>query len=571
MQVWRINTRTQSLDITAMPSNWERLGGRGLSARILLDEVPPACDPLGPFNKLVLAPGLLVGHSLSSCDRLSAGAKSPLTGGIKESNAGGKTAGVMSAMGIRALILEDQPEEAGWWVLRLSEAGAEFIPAKQFGEKLLGRGVYDGARTLIEACSKRAAILMIGPGGEMGLRAAGLCNIDPEGNPTRINARGGLGAVLGSKRLKAILFEPGPRTRAEAADPAAVNAGRKELVRIINVHPIMAGFREYGTAGIASMTNYFGAMPTRNYAEGRFEHIESINGEALRDVLTGRGGASRIGHQCMAGCAIRCSNVLADEAGEEIVGPLEFETIGLVGSNLGIGNLDDIGRLNRVINDLGLDTIEVGAALGVAGDAGLLDFGDAASAAALLQEIQRATPLGRVLGNGATTTGKVFNVQRVTAVKGQAISAYDPRAIKGTGVTYATSPQGGDHTAGLTIRAKVDHLDPQGQVELSRKVQINVGGYDTLGACLFAGYVFAEHPELAASLLNGIYGWEVDDGILQKLGRTTLSLEREFNRRAGFTAADDRLPEWMTLEANPSTGSVFDVPEAEMDELFNWD
>jgi aldehyde:ferredoxin oxidoreductase len=571
MQLWRINTCTRTAEISPLPASWERLGGRGLAARILLDEVPPACDPLGPYNKLVLAPGLLVGHGLSSCDRLSAGAKSPLTGGIKESNAGGKTGGVMGAMGIRALILEDQPQDADWWVLRLSADGAEFIPAEQFGDELIGHGVYAGARTLVEACSKRAAILMIGPGGEMGLRAAGLCNIDPEGNPTRINARGGLGAVLGSKRLKAILFEPGPRARAQVADPAAVNAGRRELVRIINVHPIMAGFREFGTAGIASMTNYYGAMPTRNYAEGRFEEIESINGEALRDVLTGRGGASRIGHQCMAGCAIRCSNVLADEAGEEIVGPLEFETIGLVGSNLGIGSLDEIGRLNRVINDLGLDTIEVGAALGVAGDAGLMAFGDASSAAALLQEIQRATPLGRVLGNGAATTGRVFNVRRVTAVKGQAISAYDPRAIKGTGVTYATSPQGGDHTAGLTIRAKVDHLDPQGQVELSRKVQINVGGYDTLGACLFAGYVFAEHPELAASLLNGIYGWEVDDGILQELGRTTLSLEREFNRRAGFTPADDRLPEWMTQEANPSTGSVFDVPEAELDELFNWD
>lgn len=188
----------------------------------------------------------------------------------------------------------------------------------------------------------------------------------------------------------------------------------------------------------------------------------------------------------------------------------------------------------------------------------------------LVAVIRAGTPLGRILGNGATTTGRVLDVERVPAVKGQAISAYDLRAIKGTGVTYATSPQGADHTCGLTIRADVDHTDPQGQADLSSGAQINMAGYDTLGACIFAGFGFAAAPDTIRDLLNTRYGWQVEDDILQKLGRETLDLEREFNRLAGFTPANDRLPEWMTREPLPPHGVVFDVPEEDLDALFNW-
>jgi aldehyde:ferredoxin oxidoreductase len=236
-----------------------------------------------------------------------------------------------------------------------------------------------------------------------------------------------------------------------------------------------------------------------------------------------------------------------------------------MGSNLDIGSLDSIALLNDAVNDLGLDSIEIGAALGVAADAGLMPFGDIQAALALIDEIRRATPLGRILGCGAALTGKIFGVERVPVVKGQAISAYDPRTIKGTGVTYATSPQGADHTAGLTIRAKVDHLDPAGQVEVSRNAQVNVAGYDTLGACSFAGFGFAASPESIRDLLNARYGWQVGTDILQVLGRQTITLEREFNRRAGFTPAHDRLPEWMTREALPPKNAVFDVSPEDLD------
>jgi aldehyde:ferredoxin oxidoreductase len=290
----------------------------------------------------------------------------------------------------------------------------------------------------------------------------------------------------------------------------------------------------------------------------------------MRDTIIERGGDGEPTHACMPGCTIRCSNNYADLDGHSIVSPLEYETIGLMGSNLGIDDLDKIAQLNWIVNDMGLDSIEIGAALGVAAKAGLMQFGDNLRALQLLDEIKQNTPLGRLLGSGATITGKVLGIEQIPAVKGQAMSAYEPRAIKGTGVTYATSPQGADHTSGLTIRAKINHLDPEGQADISRTAQINMAGYDTLGACIFASFGFAAAPETIRDLLNARYGWNVGSDILQMLGRESLKLEREFNRRAGFTKEDDRLPEWMTREVLPPHNAVFDVSETDLDGLFNW-
>jgi len=162
----------------------------------------------------------------------------------------------------------------------------------------------------------------------------------------------------------------------------------------------------------------------------------------------------------------------------------------------------------------------------------------------------------------------VLGIRRVPVVKRQAMPSYDPRGIKGTGVTYATSPQGADHTAGLTVRAKVDHLKPEGQAELSRGVQINMAGYDSLGACIFAGFGFAKAPGVIRELLKARYGWDGGEEVLQDLGRQTLRMEREFNLAAGLTAADDRIPEWMRTEPLPPHNTVFDVPEEDLDGLW---
>jgi aldehyde:ferredoxin oxidoreductase len=566
LKIWRVNVQDQSLVIETVPGKWNHLGGRGLLARILNDEVDPACDALGRGNKLVFAPGLFTGHMLSSIDRLSIGAKSPLTGGIKESNAGGRTALQLTLLGIKALVIENAPKGPDWWILHLRSDGARFERA----DDLVGLGVYEAANILLKRFGDKVAIAMIGPGGEMGLSAAGIQNIDKDRTPSRINARGGLGAVMGSKRLKAIVIDSQGGQKPPIADLIRFKKTQQEFNRALASHPVVNSFTDYGTAGMTMITYAFGGLPTRNFSSGQFEGADRISGEFMRQSLLARGGESKTTHACMAGCTIRCSNVYGDAEGKAIVSPLEYETIGLMGSNLGIDDLDIIARLNWQVNDLGLDSIEIGGALGVSAEAGLMEFGNGEQALKLLGEIRSGSALGRVIGNGAGATGHNFNVKRIPVVKNQTISAYDPRAIKGTGVTYATSPQGADHTAGLTIRYKIDHLDPKIQAEASKKAQINMAGYDTIGACIFSGYGFGAAPELVREFYESRFGIEVGSDILQVLGRETLKLEREFNRRVGFTAADDRIPEWMASEPLPPLNPVFDVSKEDLDNIFDF-
>ncbi len=564
--VWRVNVRDQSLRREPVPASWQKLGGRGLIARILLDEVDARCDPLGPQNKLIFTPGLLVGHMLSSADRISVGAKSPLTGGIKEANAGGRTGLHMTTMGMHGLILEDVPAGAGLWILRLSLDGAKWESA----DSLVGVGVYETARRLVETYGDKVAIALIGPGGEMKMKAAGIENLDKDKVPARMAARGGLGAVMATKGLKAIVFDHTGGARPSIADPTAFKLAQKDYTKSVLEHPQSIVYRDYGTAGMAHMSDGFGGMPSYNFSKGHFEKVEDISGETMRDFLLARGKPSETSHACMAGCTIKCSNIFGGEDGKMIVSPLEYETIGLMGSNLGISSLDAIARMNWEVNDLGLDSIEIGAALGVAAEAKLMQWGDCPSAMQLLLEIRAGSEVGRTLGDGAAATGRRYGIEHVPVVKGQAMSAYEPRAIKGTGVTYATSPQGADHTAGLTIRFKINHLDPAVQREASLTAQLNMAGYDTLGACIFAGSGFAAAPNAVIKrLLEARYGWsDVPENILQELGKQTIKMEREFNRRAGFTAEDDRLPAWMTREPLPPHDAVFDVPEEDLDNIF---
>ena len=566
-QVWRVNVREQSLKLEPIPDTWKRLGGRGLLARILLDEVEAKCDPLGVGNKLIFAPGLLVGHMLSSTDRISVGGKSPLTGGIKEANAGGRTGLHMTHMGIHALIIEDLPKEDGFWVLHLSLDGAKWEKA----DDLVGVGVYETAPKLLEKYGDKVAIALIGPGGEMKMKAAGIQNIDKDKIPSRIAARGGLGAVMGSKGLKAVVFDHAGGQKPPIVSPEAFKVAQKDYTKAVMEQPQSITYRDYGTAAMAQMTQNFAALPAKNFSRGTFADVEEISGEKLREFTLTRGKPSDPAHACMAGCTIKCSNVFGGEDGKVIVSPLEYETIGLMGTNLEINSLDAIGRMNWHVNDLGLDSIEIGAALGVAAEAGLMQWGDEASAQKLIDEIRNGTELGHVIGDGATTVGKVYNIERVPAVKGQAMSAYEPRSIKGTGLTYATTPQGADHTAGLTIRAKVNHLDPTVQKDASLNAQLNMAGYDTLGACIFAGFGYAATPDgVVKRLLAARYGWDdLPDNVLQALGKETIKMEREFNRRAGFTAKDDRLPKWMMEEVIPENGAVFDVSEEVLDHIFD--
>jgi aldehyde:ferredoxin oxidoreductase len=235
-----------------------------------------------------------------------------------------------------------------------------------------------------------------------------------------------------------------------------------------------------------------------------------------------------------------------------------------------LGSLDEVAWLNRMCNDFGLDTIETGAALGVAIEAGLAKFGDYESIRALLAQVGEGTVLGRLIGNGAVATGRVLGIRRVPAAVGQAMPGYDPRSLKGNGVTYATSPQGADHTAGNAFgaRKEVNPLGVQGQKELSLRLQIIGAMLDSTGLCLFSRPPIIANPQLMVDMVNGRYGWgwTVDD--YNRFNRDVLRNELEFNRRAGLTSADYRIPEYMREEPLPPHNATFDVPDWDLDTVF---
>ncbi len=564
MKILRVDMTNLTTKWEPVPESYEQFGGRGLIAKILVEEVPPLCEPLGPHNKLIFAPGLLGGTSLSSAGRLSVGGKSPLTGGVKEANAGGTAGVVLGRLDIKAIVVEGQPSDGRLYQLYVSPDKVELLPADEWR----GLGTYATTTAARERWGANCTIVSIGPAGESQLAAASIACTGEGDQVSRQAARGGLGALMGSKGLKVLVLDPGSVGPAALADPERFRAAARRFGQELYNSP-KTGHKGsshlYGTASIVGAVNEMGAFPTRNFREGRFEEAENLRGEHLREVTLARGG--QVGTRCMPGCVIACCNVFVDEGGKPIVATLQYETIGLLGSNLGLGTLDEVAELNYICNDLGLDTIETGAALGIAAEAGLARFGDKDSFVALLQEVAKGSVVGKMIGQGAVVTGRVLGVKRIPAVKGQAMPAYDPRALKGNGVTYATSPMGADHTAGNAFgsRATVNPLGIEGQRAESRKLQLGAAMLDYTGLCLFARPPVFADPQLMVDLINGRFGWGWTVQDLERMNRTVLKLELEFNRRAGFTSADDRLPEYMLEEPLPPHNTVFDVPDSEVD------
>lgn len=553
----RINLETGSVSRREQEKDDLLLGGRRLTGSIIAAEVPPECEPLSGRNKLVLACGPLAGTLVSSANRLSIGAKSPLTGGIKESNAGGMTGYLMGRLGIRAVVLEGRPGAPHWTLIRISADGVELLP----GDPYVGLGLFEKARQLFERFGPKVGMTLIGRAGERLQFSAGITNTDPDGEPSRYNGRGGLGAVTGSKGVQGIVYDASAAPKETFVDRAAFMEANREVARRINANPQTSQvYRQYGTAAMMDATSAMGALPTRNFSTGFFEGYEKINAEAMHRTILERGGEGATSHACMVGCLVKCSNIFPDRDGKKVCSPIEYENLGLLGSNLGIDDLDTIALLNRMCNDFGYDTIETGAAIGVAMNAGLAAFGDREAALRLMREVGEGTPLGRVLGSGAGITGKVFGCLRVPVAKNQAMPAYDPRAVKGVGVTYAVSPQGADHTSGNTVKSPVKQHLKDGQETVSRNAQVGFTVMDNLGLCILASGGIGDLG-VVADLLKARWGVETTPERLRREAWETVLLERGFNRRAGFTPAHDRLPEFFEEEINPANGQVFDVPE----------
>jgi aldehyde:ferredoxin oxidoreductase len=572
MKFIRVNMTTKTVTVEDVPREYLGLGGRGLTSIMINAEVPPKCDPLGTENKLVFAPGLLSGTSMVNTSRISIGAKSPLTGTIKESNAGGTVAAALGHLGITAVVVEGQAADGQLSILGLDGEGKASLVAAQ-GYK--GMRTYAFVEKMLEVYGKKTSVLCIGPAGEYRLAAASIQTSDIDGRPCRAAGRGGLGAVMGAKGLKALVIDQGGRNADPIADPQTFKEANKVIVKAIKAHP-MAGqvMPALGTAGLVAPVNSMGAFPAYNATKGVLEGWEKISGEAMAKLIQERGGNTT--HVGCAQCIIHCSNEFVDPDGKYVTSSLEYETIWATGGMTGIDDLDTIARLDYLCDDIGVDTMSTGVAVAVAMDAGYRKFGDRKAAVEMVEEIGKGTEFGKILGNGPVAVGKHFNHERVPVVKGQSIAAYDPRAMLGNGVTFATSPMGGDHTAGNVVgeylEQKLDPLKPEGQVEASRNLQIATAAMDCTGLC-FMAYVALGTPEAGEALLKAInakFGIQLGPQDVPALGIRVLKAEREFNKKAGFTNQDDRLPRFFYEEPLPPHNTVFTISDEEIDRTFDF-
>ena len=558
MKIARINVNTDSIryeEITR-DSKFFLLGARGLSSQIIYDEVPPMCDPLGKDNKLIIANGILTGSPFPNSARTSIGAKSPLTNGIKESNVGGRPSMMLALHGIRALVLEDISSDLK--LIVIDENGIKFESAEEYN----GLGNYELHSKLTQKYGERIGIYSIGPAGEYMMKAASVAANDLQGYPSRHAGRGGLGAAMGSKKIKAIVIIPTKVSKVKIHDIKKLRELSKPFAKTLAESK--ETFSIYGTALMTKAMSEYGGLPTKSFRMGSYEDVEEISGEKLHDLVLARKGRKRIA--CSPTCVIRCSNIIVDENGKHITSSLEYETIVLNGSNCMISDLDKLAKLDHLCDDNGIDTIEYWVTMGVAMDAGKIEWGDADKVLEILdKEIRNNTKTGQLYGNGVCHLGAEINYERIPHVKGQGISAYDPRVFKAMSLTYATSPMGADHTAGAAIvgrggrndRDYGEFSDPANKADLSYELQIYTTVLDSMGCCYFIGPSY-ETMELVAGVINAMHDTNLTIEDVINLGKNIIKTELEFNKKAGITQDMNDVPEFFKNEPSPPTNLKFE-------------
>jgi aldehyde:ferredoxin oxidoreductase len=574
----RINMSDLSTSINPVPSQYQSLGGRALTSNFIHDEVKPTCHPLGKNNKMIFAPGLLSGSFAPNSGRLSVGAKSPLTGTIKESNTGGTFSQLMAKLSMKAIVVEGMPKGDTFYVIKVAKDGVCIDEAPV--EILGGCGNYKAIEVLEGIYGKKVGIAIIGAAGEYRFASANISFKDPESH-IRSAGRGGLGAVMGSKKVKAIVLDPTGAKPVSIADPDAFKAASKVFAKALMDHPVSGqGLAAYGTDVLVNILNEAGGLPAYNFTKGRIEHNDNISGETMNALITERGGEGKVSHGCHPGCIIRCSQWYTDKEGHYVTSGFEYETIWGLGANSGIKDLDEIAAIDRAMDEIGVDSIETAVTVATAMEGGLLPWGDGKAVLEAVQGMATPTPLGRILAGGCATVGKLCGLYRVPVVKGQAIPAYDPRSVKGIGLTYATTPMGADHTAGycisgniLKVGADIDPLKKDGQIEYARAMQIGTAAVDSTGMCLFVYFGIADSPEgyqALIDMINAQYGISLTAKDVDELGKSVLKVERDFNKQAGFTNAHDRLPEFFEYEPLPPHNVVWDFTPEEIDEVYKF-
>jgi aldehyde:ferredoxin oxidoreductase len=559
MKILRVNMRKAAATYEELPNEWLLVGGRGLVARILNREVPPNAESLGADNKLIFACGPVAGTNAPQLGRISVGAKSPLTLGIKEANAGGPAAQKLDRLGIRAIVVESIPEDDQIYYLKISKDETALLP----GDELKGKRVFELVDELYKKYNGNPTIIGIGIAGERKYKGASVFLTDMYDDPSRNAGRGGLGAVMGAKGLKAIVIDDAGTSSVPLVDRDLYRKTVRNWINMIKKDVVCGLFATEGTPFTIASNSYQGTMPGDNYRTGRPRGFKDVTGEVTRRKVWERHGKM---HACMPGCVVQCSIIYFDEDGHK-TSAYEYEAVSMIGTNLGISDTDKIAQFKYMCDNIGVDFIEIGSALGVSGEAGMMEPGDPDSVFRLLEEMDKGTELGRILGDGVVATAKKFNIERIPAFKGQALPAHDPRAVKAMGVTYATSPMGADHTAGLTYKRP---LDRDGQVLNSLRFQLRAAACDTFGYCLnsLPGRQ-ASIYDFVADLLKARFGVNVTPDDVLEIAKQDLRDELQFNRGAEFSTAHGPLPKFLKAEPLPPTGHVFDVDDKEMAEI--WD
>ncbi len=525
--------------------------GRHYIAKTLLAGGSASVDPLSRENPLIFSAGPFAGSNFSNANRISVGCKSPLTGGIKEANSGGTFGFALGQIETAGLTLYGASDQ--WVVIRITKEGSISFES---AEPYMGLGNNDAAALLFERYGEKISFALCGPVGEYLGLVAGIAFADTDGRPSRLAARGGVGAVMGSKKVKAIVVDM--HRMPPFHDRKKLMGAIREYGARLGKEPAIDSFKRVGTAAMGDMLNLIGGLPVNNFSNGQLvnpaKETFKLGGDHIRELNLSRGGEPT--HACMPGCLIECSNIYVDRNGKELVSPLEYETLGLMGSNCGLSDPDDVALLNAVANDLGVDTIEVGAMLGVLMEAGEAAFGDLDFMMAALEEMRRGSERGRLLAQGTARVGAHYRVARVPVIKGQAISAYDPRIVEVTGISMMLTAQGADHTSGNVPAYDCVGKTTAELVAVSLAAQTASAAVDSLGLCIFGRAVTNVSAELIVTALNDAHGTQLAPSFIQTLGREALLMEWEFNKAAGFSEKDDELPAFFYAEALAPTGNT---------------
>lgn len=565
-KIARINLSTGEIKVEKLDLELAHkfIGGRGLGTKILYDEGVATVDPLSPENKLIYITGPMTGATAPSTGRYMVVTKSPLTGMIACSNSGGIWGAKLKYAGWDAIIVEGEAPK--WTYINIEDDKIELLDAQEY----LGMMSEAMDAALKEKHGAEASVLNIGPAGEKKVLMAAIMN-----DKDRAAGRSGVGAVMGSKKLKAIVVKASRRNLDNIADVDALKAATKRAMDVLMANPVTSsGLRQLGTAILVNIINNVGSLPTRNWQESYFEKAEDISGEALAEKYLVKAGA------CYR-CPIACGRII--NVNGHITGGPEYEPLWAYGANCGNNDLNVIDECNMLCNEYGLDAISVPCTIAAAMELyqrGAIKEEDCAgvplewgSTKALVEWTKRIgnpeTELDWLMSSGSARLCEHYGMPEISmSVKKQEMPAYDARGIQGIGITYATSNRGGCHVRGYMISPEVlglpqqlDRTATDDKAVWAKTFQDLTAVIDSMGHCLFTS--FAMGAQEYTDLLNAATGTSHSVEEVLEIGDRIYNIERMFNKAAGMKPEDDRLPKRLLEEpiANgPSKGMVSQLP-----------